>query len=110
MYKATILESPKMEPFSYSTFDRYTLKSKDTEKVTTGFNINVKLFSFGNKKTVDEVFTKDVVNESKRVYGQLDIAMLGVRHKLPISLDLIKKIMLNYLNEIFFLRRWNIRI
>lgn len=91
----------EMEPFSYSTFDRYTLKSKDTEKVTTGFNINVKLFSFGNKKTVEEVFTKDVINESKRVYGQLEVSVLGVRHKLSISSNLIKKIKLNYLNKTF---------
>lgn len=55
----------EMEPFSYSTFDRYTLKSKDTEKVTTGFNINVKLFSFGNKKLLKKYLQKMSLMKAK---------------------------------------------
>lgn len=93
--------SQSMVAFSYSTFDRYTFKSKDTKKVTSGFNLDIKLFSLGNKNTIEEVFTKDVANERNRVYGQLDVELLGKRHKLTTSSNFIKKIKIKYLHPIF---------
>lgn len=87
--------------FSYSTFDRYTYKSKDTEKVTSGFSLNVKLFSFGNKQTIENIYTQNIANESQRVFGQLDAFVWGRRYNIAISSNSLNKIKLRYLNKTF---------
>lgn len=91
----------EMESFSYSTLDRYSLKSKDTKKIKSGFSVDLKLFSFGNQKTVEHIFTKNVATEDNRVYGQLDASLLGIKHQLSTTSNMIKKIKMNYLNRTF---------
>lgn len=90
-----------MNTFSYSTFDRYTYKSKDTEKITTGFKVNVGLFSFGNKRTVETIYTTDIANEKQRVFGQLDATVIGHKYNIATSSNLMKKIKLKYLHKTF---------
>lgn len=87
--------------FSYSTFDRYTYKSKDTEKVVTGFNLDFKLFSIGNKNTIETIYSKDIINEKQRVFGQLNARVCGRRYSIAMSSNLKKKIKQKYLQKTF---------
>lgn len=90
-----------MHSFSYSSFDRYSFKSKDSEKITAGFSLNLGLFSLGNKNTVETIYTKNIANEAKRVFGQLDAYVWGRRHYITTSSNLKNKIKLKYLNKSF---------
>lgn len=91
----------EMQSFSYSSFDRYSFKSKDTEKITAGFSVNLGLFSLGNKNTVETIYTKNVANETKRVFGQLDVNVCGRKHFISTSSNLKNKIKVQYLNNSF---------
>lgn len=95
------INTQEMHSFSYSSFDRYSFKSKDTEKITTGFFIDLGLFSLGNKNTVENIYTKNVANETKRVFGQLDVNVLGRRYFISTSSNLINKIKIKYLHSSF---------
>lgn len=90
-----------MKSFSYSTFDRYTYNSKDTEKVTTGLDLNFGIFSFGNKNTIETIYTKNIANESKRVFGELDVNVWARKYYIKMSSHLKKKIIQKYLNKTF---------
>lgn len=70
----------KSDVFSYASFERYSHKSKDSEKVTHGVNLNFKLFSIGNKGTIENIYGKDVANETNRVYGEFNAEVLGKRY------------------------------
>ncbi|MDR1501575.1 MAG: hypothetical protein LBT43_03870 [Prevotella sp.] len=59
--------------YAYSNFNRYEHNSTVTKKVTSGFNINIKLFSFGRKKTTTEVFKTLASDSTKIVYGELNL-------------------------------------
>ena len=87
--------------FSYTTFERYTHKSKDTEKITHGINLDIRLFSIGNQGTIEKIYTTDIANETNRAYGQLDINIIGKRHTLEISSNSLNKIKLDYLDPTF---------
>ena len=57
MLKKEALNS-NIRRFSYANFDRYSHKSKDSEKVTHGVSLNLKLFSIGNKGTIENIYGK----------------------------------------------------
>ena len=87
--------------FSYANFDRYSHKSKDSEKVTHGVSLNLKLFSIGNKGTIENIYGKDVANETNRVYGELNAEVLGKKYILETSSNALNMIKLGYLNPSF---------
>lgn len=58
---------------SYANFDRYEYNSSVTKKVTSGFKLNLKVFSFGRKKTTTETFTEQIIKSNNSVYGELDL-------------------------------------
>lgn len=87
--------------FSYASFDRYSHKSKDTQKITTGVSLDLKLFSIGNKHNIENTYTSNIANETNRVFGQLDVEVLGKTYTLQTSSNLLNKIKLNYLNPTF---------
>lgn len=89
------------EAFSYTAFDRYTHKSKETEKISHGANLDLKLFSIGNKGTIEKIYTTEVANENNRAYGQLDIEIIGQKHILATSSNSLNNIKLNYLHPTF---------
>ncbi|MBB4624311.1 MAC/perforin domain-containing protein [Parabacteroides faecis] len=91
----------KSDVFSYASFERYSHKSKDSEKVTHGVNLNFKLFSIGNKGTIENIYGKDVANETNRVYGEFNAEVLGKRYILETSTNALNMIKLGYLNPSF---------
>lgn len=59
--------------FAYTTFNRYEANTSVNKKVTTGFSVNLGLFSIGRKSKTEEVFTKQTTNEIHTVYGELNL-------------------------------------
>ena len=59
--------------FAYTTFNRYEANTSVNKKVTTGFSVNLGLFSIGRKSKTEEVFTTQTTNEQHVVYGELNL-------------------------------------
>lgn len=90
------------QSFAYTIFDRYTENSSTTKKINNaGFSVNLGLFSFGAHKTMKEVFTTSKVEESKRIFGELNVQIRDASYYMQISSNIIKKIKLDYLTEDF---------
>ena len=87
--------------FSYANLDRYGHKSKDVDKVTSGFELNLGLFSIGHKKTITNIYSESVENETNRVYGELNVDVLAKNYTLTVSSNLANKIKLYYQNPSF---------
>lgn len=87
--------------FSYADFNRYSHKSKDTEKITHGVTLDLKLFSIGNKGTIENIYGKDIANERNRVYGEFNAEVLGKNYLLETSSNALNMIKLGYLNPAF---------
>lgn len=66
-----------------------------------GFTLNLGLFSLGAHKTMTEVFTTSKVEESKRIFGELNIQIRDASYYMQTSSNIIKKIKLDYLTEDF---------
>lgn len=96
------IEKGDAQSFAYTGFDRYTENSSNTKKVNkAGFSLNLGLFSFGAHKTMTEVFTTSKVEESKRIFGELNIQIRDASYYMQTSSNIIKKIKLDYLTEDF---------
>ncbi|GAA6338911.1 MAC/perforin domain-containing protein [Phocaeicola massiliensis] len=90
------------QSFAYTGFDRYTENSSTTKKINNaGFTLNLGLFSLGAHKTMTEVFTTSKVEESKRIFGELNIQIRDASYYMQTSSNIIKKIKLDYLTEDF---------
>lgn len=87
--------------FSYANLDRYGHKSKDVDKVTSGFELNLILFSIGHKKTITNLYSSSVESEKNRVYGELNVDVLAKNYTLTVSSNLTNKIKLHYQNPSF---------
>lgn len=97
------------QSFAYTGFDRYTENSSTTKKVkNAGFTLNLGLFSFGAHKTMTEVFTTSKVEESKRIFGELNIQIRDASYYMQTSSNIIKKITLDYLTDNFKEELYNI--
>ena len=83
--------------FSYSDFNRYANKSKETEKINSGIKLNLGIFSIGSKKTMESIFTNSIINENKRIFGELNVEVLAKRYAIEMSPNLQKKITFNYI-------------
>lgn len=90
------------QSFAYTGFDRYTENSSTTKKINNaGFTLNLGLFSLGAHKTMTEVFTTSKVEESKRIFGELNIQIRDASYYMQTSSNIIKKIKMDYLTEDF---------
>ncbi len=78
--------------FGYASFDRYVQKSSVTKKVKGGFSIDLKLFSIGAKKSMERTFSKTIINQNKRVFGELHYVYKGSRYKLKKTTNDMKRI------------------
>lgn len=87
--------------FAYSNFDRFVHNSKVNELIETGFSFSLGLFSIGNTKKVEEIFTTSLTSEQTSVFGELNIEIKDSKYTLQTSTSIIDKIKLDYLDKIF---------
>lgn len=93
--------------FAYSDFSRYTVNSTISKKIDTGYSLNLGLFKIGSKKKMSEVFSSSKIEESKRVFGELNVTIKDASYSLQMSSNIKKKIMLNYLSKDFVEELYN---
>lgn len=87
--------------FAFSDYDHYLEKSKVTNTVTSGFKLDLGIFSFGHKKTMTEVFESSLLMNNTQVVGEADIYIQSKLHELQYSSIIRKNIILYYLNDVF---------
>ncbi|MCD8185090.1 MAG: MAC/perforin domain-containing protein [Rikenellaceae bacterium] len=96
--------------FAYHGFDRYESNSTITRKVNSGFSINLGIFKIGKKKTMTEVFTENIVNQSTTVFGQVDINVYDAIYDLTLNSNRIRQVNDNYLHQDFLLDLYNMPV
>lgn len=87
--------------FSYANFERYTSNSKTSKKIKLGFSINLGLFSIGAKRSMTEIYSSSLIQESNRVYGELNVEIKDSYYRLQTSSNINKIITLDYLTPEF---------
>lgn len=100
-YSEKLVNEARANSFSYSNFDRYISNSTTINKISSGFSIKLGLFSLGSKRTMTDVFSQKVTNESKTVYGELNIIYECNQYKLQNSTNIVNKIVEKYLHKDF---------
>lgn len=93
--------------FSYSSFERFTENSSTTRKINSGFSLNMGLFSVGSKEFLTDIFTKSVIEESNRVFGELDVICRSDQYTMQTSSSILENIKQKYLLEDFKLELYN---
>lgn len=87
--------------YSYATFDRYTSNSTITKNVNGGFNLNLGLFSIGNRTNTKSVFTTTLVEDKNTTFGELNIVVRDSIHRMQYSTEIQNKIKTRYLVKDF---------
>lgn len=62
-----------IEISTYAGYDRYEKNVEVEKKVSSGFSLNLGLFKIGRKKKISEKFNESLIEESRRVYGEVSI-------------------------------------
>lgn len=86
---------------SFASFDRYEQKTNSNKTISGGFNLNLGLFSFGAKNKWTTIFSSSVINETNRVFGELNVEVKGSSYSLLSSTNARKNIIENYLSPTF---------
>jgi MAC/Perforin domain len=86
--------------FSYTSFSKYDSTSSKTKSVDGGLTLKLGLFSIGAKHKMTSVFTENIVNESNRAFGELNIMIKDSAYILKTTENVINKLT-NYLKPIF---------
>ncbi|MBB6273858.1 hypothetical protein HDF26_004331 [Pedobacter cryoconitis] len=87
---------------SFASFDRYEQKNNSNKTISGGFSVNLGLFSFGAKNKWTTIFSSSVVNESNKVFGELNVEVKGSSYSLLSSENVRRNILENYLSPTFF--------
>lgn len=61
------------DSFSYTNYNSYESKLSQTNKIATGFSLNLGLFKIGRKKTTESTFRSEITSSNKAVYGELNM-------------------------------------
>ncbi|MCM4156503.1 MAC/perforin domain-containing protein [Gramella sp. AN32] len=100
-YLSKQIRNSVAKSYSFSSFNRYEEKTRHTDKISAGFEIDLGLFELGAKHKYESAFTSQVTNESKRVFGEVNVFIRDASYELLTSSNTLDKIKENYLNEVF---------
>lgn len=81
------VRSSSQQSFTFNGMNRYEENSQISRTVKTGFSLNVGLFKIGREKKMKELFKSSSSYESNRVYGELNLNVLGSQYKLLSTID-----------------------
>lgn len=101
------LGSSEAKRFSFSSFDDYQKKSNYSNTVSGGFSLNLGVFSLGAKHKFSNSYSSDLVNDNKRVWGELNVIIKDDSHEILLSTNTIKKIKANYIRPSFLDELYN---
>ncbi|WP_418992147.1 hypothetical protein [Alistipes sp.] len=63
----------EMSSYAYSTDEEYERKSSVTDKISTGFRLNLGFFSIGRKLVIERTFATHVTESNLDAYGELSV-------------------------------------
>ncbi|MGS2765068.1 MAC/perforin domain-containing protein [Sinomicrobium sp. M5D2P9] len=106
-YLSKQIRNSVAQSFSFSSFDRYEEKTKKSKKVSGGLSLNLGVFSVGAKHKYEKAFSSEVINESKRVFGELNVYVKDASYELFVSSNTLNKIKEKYLNSFFLDELYN---
>lgn len=101
------LNTTETTSFAYDTFDRYQYTSTTSKKVSSGFSLNIKIFSLGKKKTTTERFKTVIENTSNATYGELNINFTNSQFTLQNSVATRKLFARQFLTKSFIRSLYN---
>lgn len=76
------LNTSDRKVITFADFDRYQYNSTVTKKVSSGFSLNFKVFSFGHKKTTTETFKTIIDNTNEATFGELSLYFISNQYGL----------------------------
>lgn len=85
--------------FSYSDYNRFEEKTSITKKISTGFSLNLGLFSLGRKKFTEEKFNTHQFNQNKNVLGQVDVEVREDLYQISLTPSNLRRIASTAMNE-----------
>jgi len=106
-YYSTQLKQSKANSFSFSNFERFASKSNHSSKISSNFSINLGVFSIGSKHKYERAFSSETINETNRVFGEVNVSIEDASYKLLVSSNSLKKIREKYLRPSFLDELYN---
>ncbi|MBE5319702.1 hypothetical protein IM793_11075 [Pedobacter sp. MR2016-19] len=106
-YSSLSLREAEAISFSFTSFDKYTELSNKTTTTTGGFSLNLGLFKFGAKHKYENVFSSSKVNETNRVFGELNAYIRDASYKILTTDNVKSKITEDYLRPDFIDELYN---
>lgn len=97
----TSLMKTEINYFAYTTDEEYEAKTNVTNKVSSGFKLNLGLFSIGRKKKMEQSFSTYDYQRTRDAYGELNIEFRRALYALRTSSLVNKRIAGEYLTPIF---------
>ncbi len=95
------LGKTEAKSLSYSSFERYVEKSTTKNTVQRGSKLNIGLFSIGSQNKISSVFSEEVSQDYKKVFGELNINVIDASYTIQTSTNILNKIRVNYLHANF---------
>lgn len=87
--------------FSYSSFDDYSLKTDISKKVNHGFDLKLVFFNLGHKSHYTSTFGQTLINDTKSIFGELNIFVRDSCYRMQYSTNIQKLILKKYLEKSF---------
>lgn len=106
-YASLSLREAEATSFSFTSFDKYTELSNKTTTTNGGFSLNLGLFKIGAKHKYENVFSSNKVNETNRVFGELNAYIRDASYKILTTDNVKSKITEDYLRPDFLDELYN---
>jgi len=106
-YASLSLREAEATSFSFTSFDKYTELSNKTTTTSGGFSLNLGLFKLGAKHKYENVFSSSKVNETNRVFGELNAYIRDASYKILTTDNVKSKITEDYLRPDFLDELYN---
>lgn len=93
--------SSEATSFSYSSFSDYSSKSEFSRTLTSGFDLKFLGFNLSHKKTHTTIFGETLTNDSKSVFGELNIVYRDSCYRMNYTSAIRQTIVKGYLDANF---------
>lgn len=87
--------------FSYTSFDDYSEKTEMSKKVTHGIDLKLLFFNLGHKRHYTSTFGQTLTNNTKSIFGELNIFVRDSCYRMQYSTNIQKLILKKYLEKSF---------
>lgn len=86
---------------SYAGYDRYEIKINKSKTISSGFKLDFKVFSISSKKKSTEIFKGSIIQESKRVNGELSVKFYDRYYEFVLPVSIRDEVFEDYMDKSF---------